>query len=184
MISNNCFILHCVWTWHKFYYIITIWSIVICWYHTKNFLHQLKYHIFSKVRSGLSKGRTQFGFKVPSNSDESIKIDNKGGETYWKYKINKEIDNSHIFFNFFIPNDNLLPGYKEVSCRLFSDMKSDGNRKSCCIVGIHLAWPPYSMMYVSVFSRDSVRIDFIVTALNDLDVLAGDIQNPYLSRNV
>ena len=37
--------------------------------------------------------------------------------------------------------------------------------------------PPSSVTYVSVFSRDSVWLDFLIVAFNDLDILAGDIQN-------
>jgi len=34
--------------------------------------------------------------------------------------------------------------------------------------------------FASVVSRDSVRIGFLIAALNGLDILAGDIQNAYL----
>ena len=37
------------------------------------------------------------------------------------------------------------------------------------------------MTHVSVVSRDSVRISFIISELNDLDILAGDVQNAYLN---
>ena len=36
------------------------------------------------------------------------------------------------------------------------------------------------MTYASVVSRDSVRIGFLLAALNDLNILAGDIQNAFL----
>ena len=38
-----------------------------------------------------------------------------------------------------------------------------------------------NMTYSSVVSRDTVRIGFLNAALNDLDILAGDIQNAFLS---
>jgi hypothetical protein len=37
------------------------------------------------------------------------------------------------------------------------------------------------MTFLSVVSRDSVRIAFTLAALNGLDILAADIQNAYLS---
>ena len=37
-----------------------------------------------------------------------------------------------------------------------------------------------SMTYLSVFSRDSVSLSFLIVALNDLYILVGDIQNAYL----
>jgi len=35
--------------------------------------------------------------------------------------------------------------------------------------------------YSSVVSRDSIRIEFLVMAFNDLDILAADVQNAYLN---
>jgi hypothetical protein len=35
-------------------------------------------------------------------------------------------------------------------------------------------------LYSSVVSKDSVRLFFMLAALNDLDVLSADIQNEYL----
>ena len=40
---------------------------------------------------------------------------------------------------------------------------------------------PAQSTYASVVSRDSVRIGFLIAALNDLDILAGDIGNAYLN---
>jgi Reverse transcriptase (RNA-dependent DNA polymerase) len=40
---------------------------------------------------------------------------------------------------------------------------------------------PASIMYATVVSGDSVRIAFLITALNDLDILSCDIGNSYLN---
>ena len=37
------------------------------------------------------------------------------------------------------------------------------------------------MTYASVVRRETVRIAFLVAALSDLKILAGDIQNAYLN---
>ena len=37
------------------------------------------------------------------------------------------------------------------------------------------------MIYASVVSRESVRIDFLLAVLNNLEILAGDIGNAYLN---
>ena len=49
------------------------------------------------------------------------------------------------------------------------------------MAGGHLVYPPLSMTYVSVVSRDNVRLVFLIESLNDLDILAGDIQNTHLN---
>jgi hypothetical protein len=53
--------------------------------------------------------------------------------------------------------------------------------KAQFVAGGHQTDPPKDMTYSSVISRDSIRIAFLVTALNDLDVLAANIQNAYLN---
>ena len=57
----------------------------------------------------------------------------------------------------------------------------DQSRRARYIAGGHFTDPPSSMTYASVVVRETVRIAFLVAALNDLKVLAGDIQNTYLN---
>ena len=59
----------------------------------------------------------------------------------------------------------------------------DLTRKARYVAGGHLTNPPSSMTYASVVGREIVRIAFLVAALNDLKVLAGDIQNAYLNAH-
>ena len=40
---------------------------------------------------------------------------------------------------------------------------------------------PASMTYLSVVSRDSVRLGFLLAALNGVDMLACDLENAYLN---
>ena len=54
-------------------------------------------------------------------------------------------------------------------------------RKAIYMVGGHLTDTPSSMNYVSVLSRDSVRLALLIVALNYLDILAGETQNAYLN---
>lgn len=73
-----------------------------------------------------------------------------------------------------------LPGYKRITCHLIFDVKMDLARKVRYIAGGHLTDPPSSLTHKSVVSRDSVRLVFLVAALNNLEILAGDIQNAHL----
>ena len=54
-------------------------------------------------------------------------------------------------------------------------------RKACMVAGGHIAEAPSSLTYSSVVSRDSVRIALMISALNDLKVLACDTQNDFLT---
>jgi hypothetical protein len=57
----------------------------------------------------------------------------------------------------------------------------DLTRKARLVAGGHQTEEPKEMVFSSVVSRDSVRIAFLYTALNDLNVMACDIQNAYLN---
>ena len=57
----------------------------------------------------------------------------------------------------------------------------DLTRKAEYVVGGHLTDPPLSLTYASGVTRETVRIAFLIAALNDLRILTGDIQNAYLN---
>jgi hypothetical protein len=54
-------------------------------------------------------------------------------------------------------------------------------RKAQFVAGGHMTKTPASLTYSSVVSRDSVRIVFLLAALNDLEILSCDISNAYLN---
>ena len=77
------------------------------------------------------------------------------------------------------------PGYSFCSTHMIFDIKMDGKftRKARLVADGHKTEAPSSLTYSSVMSRDSVRIAFMIVALNDLDVCACDIGNAYLNAN-
>ena len=89
--------------------------------------------------------------------------------------------NSRIAFEVLEEGDRPPVGYTEITCHLIFDVKMDLTRKARYVAGGHLTDPPSSMTYASVVGRETVRIAFLLAALNILKVLAGDIQNVYLN---
>ena len=63
------------------------------------------------------------------------------------------------------------------------DIKMDGKFtcKARLVAGGHKAAPPSSITYSSVVTRETVRLAFIISGLNDLDICACDIGNAYLN---
>ena len=57
----------------------------------------------------------------------------------------------------------------------------DFRRNDQFVAGGHTTKPPAESTYAWVVSRESVRIVFTLASLNDLDILAADIQNAYLT---
>ena len=58
----------------------------------------------------------------------------------------------------------------------------DFTRKAQFVAGGHMIETPSSITYSSVVvSRESVKITFLIAALNDLDIMSCDIENAYLN---
>ena len=93
------------------------------------------------------------------------------------------MNNFRIAFELHDGNPKELIGNQEITCYRIFDTKLGENfrRKSQYVADDHNTETPASVTYISVISRDSVRICLLVAALNDLDVVCGDIQNAYLT---
>jgi hypothetical protein len=61
------------------------------------------------------------------------------------------------------------------------DVKLDLVRKARFVAGGHQTDPPKESVYSSIVSRDSVRLAFLIAALNDSEILSADVQNAYLN---
>ena len=74
------------------------------------------------------------------------------------------------------------PGYQQVKCHMVFNVKMGETfcRKAPFVVGGHTMETPSTLIYLSVVSRDSVRIILLVAALNGLNIMTCDIQNAYL----
>ena len=85
--------------------------------------------------------------------------------------------NSRVDLNL-IDKDNHAPvGYKKITCHIIFDVEMDLTRKARYLVGGNLTNPPLFIIYVSMVSRDGVRLALLISKFNNLDILAGDIQN-------
>ena len=73
------------------------------------------------------------------------------------------------------------PGYKQIHCFIIFDVKMDLTRKSRFVAEGYLTNHPTSVTYASIVSKESVKTTFLLAALNNLEILAGDIGNAYLN---
>ena len=82
----------------------------------------------------------------------------------------------------FNEDDTVPIGYKHITCHMIFDIKMIGLvRKARFIAGVHLMDPPVESVYSSVVTRESVRIMFLIAALNELDIVGEDVQNAYIN---
>ena len=90
------------------------------------------------------------------------------------------MNNSLVSFKLCNKLDKSPVGNTEITCHLIFDLKIDMTWKAQYVVGGHLTYVPKYMNYSSVVSRDTVCIGFLMSDLNNLDVLVGDIHNTFL----
>jgi hypothetical protein len=130
-----------------------------------------------------AKRSHKFGIRVPQTVEEALQINKETRTTFWRDAIHKEMKNNRLAFQFLEEGETVPIGYKWIKCHMIFNIKMDFTRKARYVAGGHMTDPPPSITYSSVASRDSVRIAFMIAALNDIDVLACDIGNAYLNAS-
>ncbi len=152
--------------------------------------HSLKKRerIISKLSTSKYWRTTEkLGITVPRSIEQAYKLDEENSNTLWQDAIAKEMH--HVLPAFSDPDISIdkvkerLIGYQRIRCHLIFDIKMDFTRKARFVAGGHVTDPPDCMTYSSVVSRETVRIAFLLAALNDLDVCAADIGNAYLNAD-
>ena len=131
--------------------------------------------LINKFKTKRTPKKIKFGIEVPSTVEEALRLDLENGDKLWQEAIGKEMANSRVAFQILETDDPPPVGFTEITCHLIFDVKMDLTRKARYVAGGHLTDPPSSQTYASVVSRKTVRIAFLIAALNDLKVLAGDI---------
>ena len=140
--------------------------------------------ILAKLKSKYWVRTHKYGIEIPKSASQAKAIDEKNGNTLWWDAIMKEMKNVRPAFEEWEGNvDEIDSAYQEIKCHMIFDIKIGENfrRKARLVAGGHTTVTPAALTYASVVSRDSVRITLTIAALNDLKVLACDIQNAYLT---
>jgi hypothetical protein len=80
---------------------------------------------------------------------------------------------------------DLPVGYQKIKCHFVFDIKMGENfrQKARLVANGNQTETPPTLTYSSVVSCDSVQIALLIAALNDLKLLACDIQNAYLTAD-
>ena len=122
----------------------------------------------------------KYGVQLPKTVDEALEIDRLTGTDFWKKALDKELKNVFQAFEF-VDSENVPIGYTQCNLMMVFDVKLDLTRKCRLCCRGDLLDAPKSDTFASVVSRDSVRLFFLLAALNDMDVLSCDIQNAFTS---
>ena len=155
-----------------------------------SFCLQKRNRIISKAKSKYWRTTHKYGIKVPKTAEEALRLDKINGNDYWEQSIKKEMSKVRVAYK---PHEEHTPeevrqgkapemtGYQEITCHLVFDVKMDFTRKARFVANGSTTETPASITYSSVVSRDSVRLAFLIAALNDLDIMSCDIGNAYLN---
>jgi hypothetical protein len=142
--------------------------------------------IIAKVKSKYWQRTHKYGIKIPKTVHEAIKFDKENGNTLWWDAIIKEMKNVMPAFERWEGKESELPpGFQKIKCHFIFDIKMGENfrRKARLVANGNETETPAALTYSSVVSRDSVRIALLIASLNELEVLACDIQNAYLTAD-
>jgi hypothetical protein len=141
--------------------------------------------IIAKVNTRYLKRTHKFGIEVPKSVAHAMRLDVKNGNSFWEEAIAKEMKDVKVAFKVLDEKAHELVNYQFMKCHIIFDVKmEDFRRKARLVAGGHMTDPPAAATYASVVSRKLVRIALTAAALNDLDLLAADIQNAYLNAPI
>lgn len=136
--------------------------------------------IIRKVKSRYWSRTHKYGILLPKSVEDALRIDKETGTDFWQRAIEKEMRAINCAFEF--RDDDKMPvGYQKIDCHMIFDVKITLERKARYVAGGHQTEPTKEITFASVVSRDSIRIGFLVAALNDLDILSADISGAYLN---
>ena len=146
------------------------------------FILKKRERILKKIKSKYWSTSHKYGLKLPKSVAQALEIDKRTGTDFWKKAIEKEIRNVFPAFEFIEGDDaKVPPGYEFVDTYFVFDIKMDLTRKARLVARGNMTETTKEETFASVVSRDTVRLFFLLAALNDMELLSCDIQNAYLA---
>ena len=136
--------------------------------------------IIASVNSRVKRATHKYGVEIPNTLEQSVKLDEKNGNTLWQDAVKKEMYNVSVAFQILDHGEKAPPGWKASSGHIIFDVKMDFTRKARWVKDGHKTPDPDWSTYAGFVTRDSVRIALTYAALNEVDVTAADIKNAYL----
>jgi hypothetical protein len=147
----------------------------------KHFLRLVKQ---AKMKSYRQSTNYKFGYRIPKDYKEALKLDELNQNTKWEDATITEMSQLkeyECFINAGIYGQDKPPdGHKKIRAHLVFDVKHDGRHKACYVAGGHLTNIPNESVYSGVVSLRGLRMVAFLSELNGLNLRATDIGNTYL----
>ena len=124
----------------------------------------------------------KYGFQVPRNHDEALRIDEKFGNTNWQDAEKLEILQLFEYDSFENKGRGapIPEGFTKIPTHFVYDVKHDGRHKARMVAGGHRTEVPVDSVYSGVVSLAGIRIVTFLAELNDMELWSTDIGNAYL----
>ena len=136
------------------------------------------------LRSFRSAPKYKYGYEVPRNYEDAMRLDKIAGNSKWQEATNlelKQIDDYQVFEDKGHKSTAKLPeGYKKIRVHIIYDVKHDGRFKARLVADGHLTDAPLESVYSGVVSIRGFRIVMFLAELNNLKFYATDVGNAYL----
>lgn len=152
---------------------------------------KLRNRIINKAKTKYWRTTHKFGIELPKSVKEALALDQKNGNTFWRDALNKEMNRVKVSFKRNTEGynpDQMRNGeaqeyrsFTEIDCHVVFDVKMNFDRKCRFVANGAHTDAPQAITYSSVVSRDSVRLAFLIAALNDIQISSCDIGNAYLN---
>ena len=124
----------------------------------------------------------KYGIELPKTVARALEIDKETGTTFWRDALEKEMKTIMVAFEFLPEDSNQPVGFTNIPCHVVFDIKAGTLQRKCRLVaGGHKTGTPTCQTYASVVSRDSVRLAFMLAALNGLELKGADCEGAYLN---
>lgn len=139
-------------------------------------------HFISKMKSAININNMKYGIKVPKTVAEARRLDAENKNDLWDQAIKKELSKVIVAIKLLQDDEKTPIGSTRIPYHIVFDIKFDLTRKARLVAGGHKHKNvPAFESYSSVASRETIRLIFLIAAMNNLDIMAGDIGNAYLN---
>ena len=100
--------------------------------------------------------------------------------TFGKNAINKEVAKVKVAFMLLNEDEDPPIGSKEIKYHMVFDVKFNLTRKARLVAAGYMNEVPAYTLYSPVISRETVRICFMLAALNNVDIMMGDVGDAFI----
>lgn len=130
----------------------------------------------AKLRSYRRTPKYMYGFQVPNDYKESVRLDEQNGNTRWQDSTKAElqqIDEYETFTDRGHKDKAKAPdGYKKIRVHLIFAVKHDGRHKARLVADGHLTDVPVESVYSGVVSLRGIRLIIFLAELNGMETWA------------